>query len=724
MSKNKTLVLAEKPSVGRDIARVLGAKENGNGFLENDHYVVTWALGHLVSLADPEAYGEQYKTWSMETLPMLPSPMKLVVLKGGGKQFNIVKKLLNRNDVTTVVIATDAGREGELVARWILKKAHCNKPIKRLWISSVTDKAIREGFHNLKDGRDYTNLYRAAQCRAEGDWLVGMNVTRALTVKYNAQLSAGRVQSATLNMIVERQQAIKNFVPETYYQCTANWKGICFTWQGKHGKNIRQKDFADRLLQRLKGKPATVTDCHQTQHKVHAAPLYDLTELQRDASRLFHFSPKETLNIMQRLYEQHKILTYPRTDSRYLTDDIVPTLKDRLEAIAVGPYKKASREILSKGIRTSKRIVDNTKVSDHHAIIPTEERVFLSQLNDSERKIYDLVIRRFLSVFLPPAVYYQTTLCLSIDHERFTASVKEMADAGYQKIAVAEDDETAADHQSVPSVHKGDLLEPIRIELQALKTQPPLPFTEATLLSAMENPQKIVKVDAQAARTLGATGGIGTVATRGDIIEKLYKSFVIEKKGNALYPTSKGIQLIRLVPEDLKSPLMTAQWEHRLELISKGESDPNAFIRELSDYTSHLVADIRGSDSKFVHDNMTRKKCPECGKYLLEVKGKHGNMYVCQDRACGYRETISRNTNVRCPECHVKMEMQGKGDKAYYVCKRCGFKEKVNSFNKKHFDKQKLNKKEARHYMQKMQKENEALTNNPFAEALAKLKNS
>lgn len=728
MSQNKTLVLAEKPSVGKDIARVLKCKNGQNGYLENDRYIVTWALGHLVSLADPEAYGEKYQNWNMESLPMLPEHMKLTVLKGSGKQYKIVSSLLGRSEVKDIVIATDAGREGELVARWILDKAHCHKPIRRLWISSVTDKAISEGFKNLKPGTEFNNLYCAAQCRAEGDWLVGLNITRALTVKYNAQLSAGRVQSATLNMIVEREEAIKNFKPKPYYNILAKTPQFTLTWQGQHGKNINSKETAEKILQKMKGKSAVIKDISKKPKKSTSPGLYDLTELQRDANRLFGMSPKETLNIMQRLYESHKILTYPRTDSKYLTQDIVPTLSERLKTISIGPYKAAVSEILKLGIHTNKSFVDDRKVSDHHAIIPTEQRVILANLSTDERKIYDLVIKRFLSVFLPPYEYLQTTVIANIAGEALTAKGREIITLGYKKVyenQSEEDDDEDNEDQQLPSLKKGDALAVSQISLKELETKPPARFTEATLLSAMENPQKVVKVDAKAAKTLGETGGIGTVATRADIIEKLYKMFVIEKKGNSLYPTSKGKQLIDLVPADLKSPLMTAKWERQLELISKGKSDPEAFIADIKTYTTELVNDVKNSNEKFVHDNKSGQKCPECGKNLLEVKGKYGMMLVCQDRTCGYRENVSKNTNVRCPECHVKLEIRGKGDGALYFCKRCGFREKVSSFNKKHFDGNRKNsKREAQNYMRKMKKENQEAVNNPFAEALAKLKES
>lgn len=728
MPQTKTLVLAEKPSVGKDIARVLKCKNGQNGYLENEHYIVTWALGHLVSLADPEAYGEKYQNWTMESLPMLPEHMKLTVLKGSGKQYKVVSSLLGRSDVKDIVIATDAGREGELVARWILDKAHCRKPIKRLWISSVTDKAITEGFKHLKPGKEFDNLYRAAQCRAEGDWLVGLNITRALTVKYNAQLSAGRVQSATLNMIVEREDAIKNFVPKPYYNILAKTPKFNLTWQGQHGKNITSKETADKIIRKLKGAPAKVRDIVRKPKKSYAPGLYDLTELQRDANRLFGMSPKETLNIMQRLYENHKILTYPRTDSKYLTKDIVPTLPERLKTIAVGPYKSAVNEALKRGIQTNKSFVDDAKVSDHHAIIPTEQHVILANLSTDERRIYDLVIKRFISVFLPPYEYLQTTVTAEINGEIFNARGREIVTLGYRKVYENQTDEEVeeeSEDQKLPALNKGDSLSVSDIILKELETKPPARFTEASLLSAMENPQKVVKVDAEAAKTLGETGGIGTVATRADIIEKLYKMFVIEKKGNALYPTSKGRQLINLVPSDLKSPLMTAKWERQLELISKGKSDPDAFISDIKTYTTELVKAVKNSQEKFVHDNKSGQKCPECGKNLLEVKGKYGMMLVCQDRTCSYRENISKNTNVRCPECHVKLEIRGKGDGALYFCNRCGFREKVSSYNKKHFDgSRKNNKREAQNYMRKMKKENQEAVNNPFAEALAKLKDS
>ena len=390
----KILVLAEKPSVGRDIARVLGCKNEKNGYIEGSKYIVTWALGHLVTLADPETYDKKYKSWDMSDLPILPKDLKTVVIKKSAKQFNTVKAQLNRNDVSEVVIATDAGREGELVARWIIEKAHIKKPIKRLWISSSTDKAIKEGFTKLKDAKEYNNLYYSAIARAEADWIVGINATRALTTKYNASLSCGRVQTPTLAMILKREDEIRNFKPKDYYTLDIlTEKGGNYLKLSWHDKNKSTSTFNKEKIENIKkkvlNKDLKIVDVKKSNKKKYAPSLYDLTELQRDANKMFGYSAKETLSIMQKLYEHHKVLTYPRTDSRYLTDDIVDTLKDRIKAVNTSEYSKVCMKLLKTKIKPNKSFVDNSKVTDHHAIIPTEERVFLGDLSDKERKIYE-----------------------------------------------------------------------------------------------------------------------------------------------------------------------------------------------------------------------------------------------------------------------------------------------------------------------------------------------
>ena len=423
---SKRLVLAEKPSVGRDIARVLNCTKQGNGYLEGKDYIVTWALGHLVTLADPEAYDVKYKSWNLEDLPMLPKQFKLVVIPKTSKQFKAVKEQMLRKDVSEIIIATDAGREGELVARWIIEKVGVKKPIKRLWISSVTDKAIQQGFKTLKDGRNYDNLYSSAIARSEADWIVGMNATRALTTKHNAQLSCGRVQTPTLAMIAKREEEIKQFKPKTYYGLTAISQGIKWTWQDGKSKDIKtfNEERIGQLFKSLQGQSAQIEKVAKTEKKVYAPGLYDLTELQRDANRMFGFSAKETLSIMQKLYEHHKVLTYPRTDSRYISTDIVETLPERLKAVAIGPYRAVANQLLKGKLVTNKSFVDDKKVSDHHAIIPTEQTALLTDLSDKERKIFDLVVKRFLAVLSKPFVYEQTTLTAKIGSETFVAKGK------------------------------------------------------------------------------------------------------------------------------------------------------------------------------------------------------------------------------------------------------------------------------------------------------------
>ncbi|ACD51136.1 DNA topoisomerase III [Clostridium botulinum] len=729
---SKILVLAEKPSVGRDLAKVLKCNQNKGSYIEGNNYVVTWALGHLVTLLDPEGYGDKYKKWSMETLPMLPKNMKLCVIKKTSKQFYEVKKQMLRNDITEIVIATDSGREGELVARWIIDKVGVNKPIKRLWISSQTDKAILDGFRNLKPGSAYENLYRAAQGRAEADWIVGLNVTRALTCKYNAQLSAGRVQSPTLAMIVQREEDIKNFKPKDYYTIIAKNNNLAMEWSSNDNNNNRiyDNDIAKKLIAGLKGKEGEVSEISESNKKQYSPALYDLTELQRDANRIFGYSAKQTLSIMQRLYENYKILTYPRTDSRYITRDIVPTLKERLKAISVGNYSSSANQILKGTIHGSKSFVDDSKVSDHHAIIPTEQKVSLGILSKEEKNIYDLVIKRFLSVLLPPFEYIQTSIKVKIGNETFKAKGKVIKSKGWKMVYDKNDDleETSEDgvlkEQVLPNLSKGDKLKINSIEIKNHQTKPPARFNEGTLLSAMENPQKYIQLDKESAKTLGQTGGLGTVATRADIIEKLFNSFVIEKKGKDLYPTSKGKQLIDLVPKDLKSPLLTAKWEKTLDDISKGKEDVHNFISNMRNYATALVQDVKFSNDKYIHDNMTGKKCPVCGKYMLEVKGKNGVMNVCQDRECGHREGVSKVTNARCPECKKKLELRGHGEGQIYVCPNtnCNFREKASQFKKRFDKKGKVDKREVNNYMKKMKQEAEEFNDNPFAALLKDFK--
>ena len=727
----KHLVIAEKPSVGRDIARVLHCNKKTNTYIEGNDYIVTWALGHLVTLADPEQYGEQYKTWNMDTLPMLPKHWKLVVIKQTGRQFHAVKELIFRKDVSDIIIATDAGREGELVARWILDKAGNQKPLKRLWISSVTDKAIREGFQNLRPGKSYEPLYRAAVARAQSDWVVGINATRALTCKYNAQLSCGRVQTPTLAMIAAREEEIRTFKPVPYYGLKAAVGGITFTWTDARSGSSRSFD-KDRIqaIKQASAPSLLVTDVRKKLKKTFAPALYDLTALQREANQKFGFSAKQTLNIMQRLYENHKVLTYPRTDSRYLTTDIVPTLKERLKACAVGPYSKIAGRLSMQKLQANKSFVNDSKVSDHHAIIPTEQFVQLDHMSNEERKIYDLVVRRFLAVLSPACEYEETSISGTIGEERFSAKGNFIKSAGWREVYESgytdgedeDEEQTTFSQISLPDVQKGETLPVTALTITEGKTKPPACFTEGTLIAAMENPVKYLKhKDKDVVKTLGETGGLGTVATRADIIEKLFNSFLMEKKGNEIHITSKGKQLLSLVPSDLKSPELTASWEMRLQAIAKGKESDKTFMKEIDNYTKALIQEIKSADGTFRHDNMTRTKCPECGKFMLEVNGKHGKLLDCQDRECGHKETISRHTNARCPVCHKKMDLVGKGDGQRFICV-CGHKEKLSSFEERKKKEGKgASKKDVNHYLRKQAKEAKEPINTAFAEAFSKI---
>lgn len=725
----KSLVIAEKPSVARDIARVLKCQKKLPGAMEGGQYVVTWALGHLVTLADPEGYDAKYKEWKMESLPMIPDKMQLVVIKQSAKQYAAVKAQIHRKDVGEIIIATDAGREGELVARWILEKAGSHKPVKRLWISSVTDKAIREGFGHLKDGREYIPLYDAAVARAEADWLVGINATRALTCKYNAQLSCGRVQTPTLAMIAAREEEIRKFKPEAYYGITLRTKGMVWNWQDEKSGSSRtfQREKAEQIAGKLKNAKLTVVSVQKKAKQSQAPGLYDLTELQREANKRFGFSAKDTLNTMQRLYENHKVLTYPRTDSRYISTDIVDTLKERLKACAVGPYKKLAGALIMKPIRVNKSFVDNAKVSDHHAIIPTEQYVQMDHMSVDERKIYDLVVRRFLAVLYPAFEYEQTTLKAKAKEEIFTAKGKVVKSLGwkavYEDMSVDEEDEEDSDCAgSLPALNNGQVLEIEKITQTEGKTKPPAPFNEATLLSAMENPVKYMESkDAQAAKTLGETGGLGTVATRADIIDKLFNTFLMEKRGKDIFVTSKAKQLLELVPEDLKKPELTADWEMKLSKIAKGNLKRAAFLSDIRSYTQEIITEIKQGEGNFRHDNLTNSKCPVCGKRMLAVNGKNSRKLVCQDRECGHRETIARVTNARCPNCHKKMEMVMKGSEETFVCV-CGHKEKLSAFQaRRQKEGAGVSKKDVQNYLSRQKKEAKEPINNAFAAAFAKL---
>lgn len=638
----KTMVLAEKPSVGKELARVLGCSRQAKGYIEGNDHVVTWAMGHLMELADPEAYDPKYRTWSLDTLPMLPERMKHVVIRRTAHQFNTIKSLFQRKDVGGLIIATDAGREGELVARWILRLGGWKGPLQRLWISSQTDAAIHEGFRNLKPGQAYDNLFRAAESRAEADWIIGLNVTRALSCKHDSRLSAGRVQTPTLAMIVRREREIAAFQPESYWTVQADFGPFKGTWQGKGGTRIKDQEAARQIADKVRGAQAVIREVAE-QEKSEPPPLaYDLTALQREANALLGFGAQKTLSTLQSLYERHKIATYPRTDSRYIPRDVVPTLKERLCALLGTRYKRQAEELLARELTPGKRLVDDGKVTDHHAILPTEEKVRPESLSADERALWELVARRFLAVLSPPCRYRSIRITTEAAGELFATRGTQMIDPGWKAVAGQLAEEEREDEelpeQSLSSHRKGEALSVVSVELRQGFTRPPPRYTEGTLVAAMEDAGKFIE-DRELRRSI-AKGGIGTPATRAEIIEKLFSNYYIERHGKELLPTSRGQELLELVPEPLRSPELTARWEQRLADIAEGREDSSLFRRDIRDNARELVELVKRSGAEFKPRSAINIPCPACGKMLLPVLDKKGRkVLVCQSLSCGYEQS-------------------------------------------------------------------------------------
>lgn len=675
----KSLVLAEKPSVARELARVLGCNQTHKSYLEGNQYIVTWALGHLIELKMPEHYDSKYKTWRLEDLPIIPQTMGLKVIKQTSHQYRAIENLAKRPDIKECIIATDAGREGELVARWILEKIHWKKPTKRLWISSQTDKAIKDGFKHLKPGKEYDNLYHSAVCRAEADWLIGLNVSRALTTKYKDPLSAGRVQTPTLAMILEREQQIQKFVPKEYWTIQAEVGPLSADWENSNKeKRIFNKETAEKIEKKINGAKAVI-DHIERKKKSEQQPLpYDLTELQRDANKRYGFSAKKTLSVLQRLYEG-KLVTYPRTDSRYLTTDMAQTMADRLQGMASG-YKEEVQPLLAKkGKVLATRVFNNGKVTDHHAIIPTEERLHLGDLDIDERKIYDLIARRFLTLFYPPYEYETIQAVFSVEGETLTARDTAVINIGFKKVLGKEADWHSA--STLKNLEKGKVFTVKNTTVTQKWTEAPLRYSEADVLTQMEK------------------FGLGTPATRAEIIEKLVESEAVERQNGRFHPTKKGKQLIDLVNDQLKSPELTAKWEQELEKIAKGKTDPEDFSKKIRKQTAQLVSEIKTSDKSYRAPNLTGSKCPECGSFLKERNTKDGKILVCSNFECSYRRRKDpKLSNRRCPQCHKKMEIhQGKAG-TYFQCRRCNIVEKAEERKKA------VTKRDERKLMQKYSK--------------------
>ncbi|PNZ29197.1 DNA topoisomerase III [Staphylococcus rostri] len=708
----KALILAEKPSVGRDIAKALQVNTSKNGYFENNTYIVTWALGHLVTNATPEQYDKALQQWRMEDLPIIPKHMKTVIISKTRKQFNTVQHLMKREDVNQIIIATDAGREGELVARLIIDKARIQKPIKRLWISSVTTKAIRDGFKHLKDGKQYNNLYQAALARSEADWIVGINATRALTTKYDAQLSLGRVQTPTIQLVHLHQQEIKAFKPQDYYTLSLKLKGTQFNYQNE--KRIMDRSKLEALVAQLANQQAEIVSVETKQKKAYPNTLFNLTDLQQAAYQRYHLGAKQTLNTLQQLYERHKLVTYPRTDSNYLTTDMADTLKERLQATMATDYRDVAKTLVQQKFDGKAKYINNQKVSDHHAIIPTEVRPNMNDLTPTEQKVYLLIVQRFLEVLSPPYRYIEQKVIAQAGNATFVNQMQQPVELGFKCVQT-----TAMSQDAAPKFEEGERLKVQESVIQTHQTTPPPYFNEGTLLKAMERPDKFFELrDKKSAQTLKATGGIGTVATRADIIDKLYSMNAIESQGGNIKVTSKGRQILELAPEALTSPLLTAEWEDKLLRIEKGQLQRKQFIGEMKTFTQEIIKEIKSSEQKYKHDNLTSAECPTCGKFMLRVKTKNGSMLVCQDPSCKTKKDVKTPTKARCPQCKKRLTKFGTGKQATYRCS-CGYTETQEQMDKrfKNKGKDKVSKRELKKYMK-----DEQLENNPFKEALKGLK--
>ena len=684
----KQLIIAEKPSVAKDLSRVLKATKKTKNYYEGDKVIVTWALGHLLTLKMPEDLNKEWQQWQLETLPMLPKQIGIKPLPKTGHQLKAIASLAKRKDVGEAVIATDAGREGELVARWILQWVRFNKPVKRLWISSQTDKAIKQGFANLKPASQYDNLYESAISRAKADWLVGLNVTRALTVKYQDNLSAGRVQTPTLALVRQQEKQIEKFLPQEYFTIQFADNQLTFTHQQKNPQAIKTREAAQQLVQQMSQTAGTVEKIEE-KVKRQAAPLpYDLTEIQREANQRYGFSAKKTLSLVQSLYEIHKVVTYPRTDSKYLTTDMQNTMKERLQAIS--DFDPQVKTIIKNGSKVVlKKVFNNALVSDHHALIPTEQRANFAKLSSDEQRIYQMIVSRFLMLFLPEYQEKVEKITLSFGSERFVASNKKVLEPGWK--GTSDEPKAKVVHYTEDQKIKGEF----SIEKQL--TTPPKPLSEGTLLAKMEK------------------YSLGTPATRAEMIEKLIKSDLMERKANYLAVTPKGKQLLGLVNPSLVTPELTEKWEKNLEKIAKGQMKSQQFIQQIEQDTKRLVAEIKQSNQSYQDFSITQKRCPECGSLLKEKNGRDGKRLVCTNEDCHYsRRKEPKISNHRCPQCHKKMEIIEGKNGTYYRCKYDGTTEKMQTKAER---KQKMTKHEEKRLLKKYSQENTEMES-PLALAL------
>ncbi len=656
------LVIAEKPSVARDIAKVLKCNKKADGYLYNDKYIVSWAIGHLVTLYEPEEYDENLKKWDMNTLPIIPNELKLKAINKTRPQLKILNNLINLDSVKELICATDSGREGELIFRYIYKITKCKKPFKRLWISSMTNEAIKEGFNNLKDSKEYDNLYYSAKCRSEADWLVGINASRAFTLRFNSLLSIGRVQTPTLAILVARHKEIENFKIEEYFEIEANFKTLDENSQfykgiyidEKNQSKILSKEKAKNILDNIKNKNGIIQSIENETKKQVPPLLYDLTELQRDCNQKFSYSAEKTLSIAQNLYEKRKLITYPRTDSRYLSKDMASKLEPTLKILKnTNHYDTFLNYVLSLDkLPITKRIIDDTKVTDHHAIIPTLNNPNLSSLSKEEFNVYDIIVRRFIAVFYPAYVYNVTKIITNIDNYSFLTRGTTIKDKGFTVLNL-KTDKDKKEEDILPNVKKGQPVFNENCKILTKKTTPPKPYNEATLLSAMENAGRFIENEDLKEQL--KESGLGTPATRASIIERLIKVGYVVRKGKSLIPTEKGIKLIEIVPKELKSPETTGKWEKGLSSISKGNMQSKIFMDSINRYVNFLVDYAKKANNNIIIDEKKYKEyknsdkykslekfglCPICNNDILE----NSKAFYCSNWKKGCKFTIWKNT--------------------------------------------------------------------------------
>ena len=651
----KTLIIAEKPSVARDIVGALpGSFDEHKNFYESDDYVVTFAVGHLLELSDPEDYDPAWKSWKLDNLPIIPEQFKVRPRdKKSATQLNLIHKLLKRKDVDRVVNACDAGREGELIFTHIYETSETDKPVDRLWINSMTKAAIRDGFEGLRPAEQLEPLRDAARSRSEADWLVGMNATRAATTRRGwgaGVVSLGRVQTPTLAMMVKREREIQAFTPEPYWLVHATfdprYNGLWF-----EGDETRLKDGkrADEIVEKVTGKTGRVESAERKEHSERAPLLYDLTALQRDANRRFGFSARRTLSAAQSLYEGKKAITYPRTNSRWLSGDLVPQLKPTAETLVPIPdYERGARFVLGLDQLPLARVVNDAKVDDHHAIIPTDIAHDVSAFTPDERRIFDLVARRFLAVFHPPARYARTTVITEVEGERFRTRGKVTLEAGWRGVYgvevadPAKQDEDAEGEGELPELKQGQEVRCAQAEAEAKETKPPPRYTEATLLSSMETAGKLV--DDEELREAMKERGLGTPATRAEIIETLIRREYIERAGKDLQPTPKGMSVVTMLEEHpITSAELTGDWEKQLSDIEHGNGDRSAFMDGIAGFAKTTVEQIASlPDDKIKVERVELGLCPKCGAETGEILKENSRAYGCtswksrEEPGCGF----------------------------------------------------------------------------------------